>query len=193
LKQPESALEIMQHTRIWVAASREPMNRFLLTSIFTDNINRQIQVRSFSTREKGESEMRTSKSILVVSLGLFVLVALACKFSASTANISSLKIGKNKTVTTEASTFAPSDTVYAVATISNTPGKVKVKGRLVIEDAAGEKGPEDTVELPGSGTATFTFTPPASGFPPGKYKIEVTLMDESGEQKDQKSGSFTVS
>jgi hypothetical protein len=137
--------------------------------------------------------MRTSKSILVVSLGLFIFVALACKFSASTANISGLKIGKDKAVTTESSTFAPTDTVYAVATIGNAPGKVKVKGRLVIEDAPGEKGPESTVELPGSGTATFTFTPPAPGFPPGKYKIEVIMMNEEGEQKDQKSASFTVS
>ena len=28
---------------------------------------------------------------------------------------------------------------------------------------------------------------------PGKYKIEVILMDDSGAQKDQKSASFTVS
>ena len=137
--------------------------------------------------------MRTSKSVLVVSLGLFIVLALACKFSASTANISGLKIGKDKAVTTESSTFAPTDTVYAVATIGNAPGKVKVKGRLVIEDAPGEKGPEDTVELPSSGTATFTFTPPAAGFPPGKYKIEVIMMDENGEQKDTKSGTFSVS
>jgi hypothetical protein len=27
----------------------------------------------------------------------------------------------------------------------------------------------------------------------GKYKIEVTMMNEEGEQKDQKSASFTVS
>ena len=136
--------------------------------------------------------MRTSESMLMASLGLLVVVALACNFSASTANISGLKIGKDKTATTETSTFAPGDTVYAVATIGNSPGKVKVKGRLVIEDAPNEKGPEDTVELPGSGTATFTFTPPASGFPAGKYKIEVTMMNENGEQKDQKSASFTV-
>jgi len=51
---------------------------------------------------------------------------------------------------------------------------------------------EDTVELPGSGTATFTFTPPASGFPAGKYKIEVAMLNEDGEQKDQKSATFTV-
>ena len=137
--------------------------------------------------------MQTPRSILVISLGLLVVLALACKFSASTANISGLKIGKDKTVSTETSTFAPNDTVYAVATISNAISKVKVKGRLVPEDAPGEKGPEDTVELPSSGTATFTFTPPASGFPPGKYKVEVIMMNEEGEQKDTKSATFTVS
>ncbi len=137
--------------------------------------------------------MKSSKSIFVASLSLLVLLALACKYSASTANISSMKIGKDKSVSTETSTFAPGDTVYAVATIGNAISKVKVKGRLVVDDASGEKGPEDTVELPGSGTATFTFTPPATGFPPGKYKIEVIMMNEDGEQKDQKSVSFTVS
>ena len=137
--------------------------------------------------------MRTSRSILVGAVGLFVVLGLACKFSASTANISGLKVGKDKAVGTETSTFAPNDIVYAVATISNSPGKVKVKGRLVPEDSPGEKGPEDTVELPSSGTATFTFTPPASGFPPGKYKIEVIMMNEDGEQKDTKSATFTVS
>jgi hypothetical protein len=137
--------------------------------------------------------MQKSRSMLVVTMGVLVVVALACKFSASTANISSLKIGKDKTVTTETSTFGPNDTVYAVATISNSISKVKVKGRLVPEDAPGDKGPEDTVELPSSGTATFTFTPPAAGFPPGKYKIEVIMMDENGAQKDTKSGTFSVS
>jgi hypothetical protein len=136
--------------------------------------------------------MKATRSLLVVTLGLLAVLGVACSFSASTANISGLKLGKDKSVSTESSTFSPSDTVYAVATIGNSPGKVKVKGRLVIEDAPGEKGPEDTVELPGSGTATFTFTPPPSGFPAGKYKIEVTMMNEDGEQKDQKSASFTV-
>lgn len=137
--------------------------------------------------------MQTKRAMLVVSLGLLMFLAGACSFSASTANISGLKLGKDKAAATETSTFAPNDTVYAVATIGNSISKVKVKGRLIIEDAPGEKGPEDTVELPGSGTATFTFTPPASGFPPGKYKIEVIMMNENGEQKDTKSASFTVS
>lgn len=118
-------------------------------------------------------------------------LAVACKFSATTANLSSLKISKDKSAASETSTFGPSDTVYAVAIVSNAPGKVKVKGHLLPEDDP-SKGPDTTLDLAGSGTATFTFTPPATGFPPGKYKIEVTLMDEAGEQKDQKSASFTV-
>jgi hypothetical protein len=124
-------------------------------------------------------------------------VAVACNFSASTANISDLKVARDEAGTQQTSSFEPGNTVYAVATISNAPGAVKVTGRLVIEDVEGEeKGPipglEKTLDLPGSGTATYTFTPPASGFPKGKYKVEVLMINEAGEQKDQKSTSFTV-
>ena len=129
---------------------------------------------------------------------LCLSVLLACKFSASTANISSLKIGKNKDVSTESNSFGPRDTIYSLANISNAPGKVKVKGRLIIDDVPGQtSGPvpglEDTVELPGSGTATFTFSPASAGWPKGKYKLEVLLLTEDGEQKDDESASFTVS
>src|SRR5215218_10970623 len=83
--------------------------------------------------------MRTARGGLAVSLGVLVFAALACNFSASTANISDLKVSKDKAATQPTSSFAASDTVYAVATISNAPGAVKVKGRLVIEDVAGEQ------------------------------------------------------
>jgi hypothetical protein len=141
--------------------------------------------------------MRTARGGLAVSLGVLVFAALACNFSASTANISDLKLGKDQAATQTTSSFAAADTIYAVATISNAPGAVKVKGRLTIEDVEGEQagpipGLEKTLDLPGSGTATYTFTPPADGFPKGKYKVEVFLLDDGGQQKDQKSASFTV-
>lgn len=141
--------------------------------------------------------MRTARGGLAISLGVLVFVALACNFSASTANISDLKLGKDSAATQETSSFAATDTIYAVATISNAPGAVKVTGRLAIEDVEGQdKGPipglEKTLDLPGSGTATYTFSPPASGFPKGKYKVEVIMLNDAGEQKDQKSASFTV-
>ncbi|HJQ33957.1 MAG TPA: hypothetical protein VJ866_17385 [Pyrinomonadaceae bacterium] len=142
--------------------------------------------------------MRTTRINLLLGLGLLVAFAVACNFSASTANISELKLGKGQGATPEATSFAASDTVYAVATVSNVPDKVKVRGVLSFEDVEGEqKGPipglEKTLDLPGSGTASYTFTPPPSGWPKGKYKIDVYLLDDGGQQKDTKSATFTVS
>lgn len=141
--------------------------------------------------------MRTARGGLLFPLGILVFVAVACNFSASTANISDLKLAKDQAGTQSASSFAAADTIYAIATISNSPGAVKVKGRLAIEDVEGEQagpipGLEKTLDLPGSDTATYTFTPPPEGFPKGKYKVEVFMLNEAGEQKDQKSASFTV-
>lgn len=142
--------------------------------------------------------MRTQRWNLAFGLGVLLVAALGCSFSASTANISSLKLGKDKAATQETSTYAPSDTIYAVAEISNSPEGVKAKGHLIAEDVAGvPAGPitglETTLELPGSASASYNFTPPATGWPKGKYKMEVLMMNMAGEQKDQKSVSFTVS
>lgn len=142
--------------------------------------------------------MQTQKRSLAFGLGVLVFTALACNMSATSANISGLKLGKDKEVSAETSTFGEGETVYAVATVSNVPDKVKVKGRLVIEEVEGEQsgpipGLENTLDLAGSGTATFTFSPPASGWPKGKYKVEVMMLNEGGEQKDQKAASFTIS
>ncbi|HEX8557411.1 MAG TPA: hypothetical protein VF668_04890 [Pyrinomonadaceae bacterium] len=142
--------------------------------------------------------MRRKRIDLVLALCLFVFVGLACNFSASTANISALKLGKDKDVSAATSNFAGADTVYAVAAVSNSPGAVKVRGRLVIDQVEGEQsgpipGLEKTLDLPGDGTATFTFSPPADGWPKGKYKFEVFMLNDAGEQKDQKSADFTVS
>lgn len=142
--------------------------------------------------------MRRNGVNLALSLGLLVVAGLACNYSATTANISDLKLGKDKEVTQAATTFAAGDTVYAEATVSNAPGKLKVKGRLAVEDVEGEQagpipGLEKTIDLDGSGTATFTFSPPPSGWPKGKYKVEVFMLDEGGQQKDQKSASFSAS
>jgi hypothetical protein len=141
--------------------------------------------------------MRTKRWDLALGLGLLIFAGLACNFSASTANLSGLKLGKDQAVTAETSSFAAGDTVYAVATVSNAPGAVKVTGRLVIDEVAGEQsgpipGLEKTLDLAGSGTATYTFSPPPSGWPKGKYKVEVVMLNESGEQKDQKAANFSV-
>src|SRR5687768_13566699 len=118
---------------------------------------------------KGVS-MRTIREGLMVPLGLLLFAAMACNYSATTANISGLKLGKDKDVTQEASSFGANATVYALATISNAPGALKVKGRVLIDEIAGqERGPipglEKTLDLPGSATASFSFSPPRAGWP----------------------------
>jgi hypothetical protein len=145
--------------------------------------------------KRRDSMMRITRWVLSLSLGLVLIAGAGCSFS--TANMSSLKVGKDKTVAQETSSFGSADTIYAVAVISNAPDKVKVKGQLGVEDVPGQqKGPipglETTIDLPGSGTATFTFSPPSDGWPKGKYTVEATMINEKGEQKDQKTTSFTV-
>ena len=142
--------------------------------------------------------MRTTRRNLNLGLGLVLLATCACSFSVTTANISGLKLGKDQSVSQATGSFGIHDTIYAVAEISNAPGKLKVKGRLAVDDVPGqESGPisglEKTLDMAGSGTGTFTFSPPPAGWPKGKYKIEVLMMNEDGEQKDQKTASLTVS
>ncbi len=140
--------------------------------------------------------MKSNHLASAVAFVIFLTLLFACNFSS--AHLSSLKVGKDRAVSQETNSFAPNDSVYAVTSVSNAPGKIKVKGRLVVEDVAGEKpGPvpnlEKTLDLDGSGSATFSFTPPPSGWPAGKYKVEVIMLDDKGDQKDQKSASFSVS
>jgi len=82
--------------------------------------------------------MRRNKLNLALCLCVLLATVLACNFSASTANLSSLKISKDKSGSPEASTFGGNDTIYAVAEVSNAPGKTQAKGRLVIEDVEGQ-------------------------------------------------------
>ena len=129
---------------------------------------------------------------------LFVTLLAACNFSVSTANLSSLKIGKDKTITTEAATFAPKDDVYAVAVVSNSGSKTTVKFQLIAEKVEGQAdnfqipGLAMSVDLPSSGSANFHLSAPDSGWPLGKYRIEAMMLNENGEQKDMKSATFTV-
>ena len=136
--------------------------------------------------------MRATRWDFLFVMGLLLGLVIACNYSASTAHIGGLKLGKDKAASPETSGFSSGDTVYAVADIANAPGKVKVKGRLAVEDVEGQKsgpvpGLETTLDLAGSGTATFNFSPPPNGWPKGKYKIEIFMLNEEGEQKDQVS------
>jgi hypothetical protein len=148
--------------------------------------------------QRRKEQMRTKRWYLTLSFVLLLVIAPACHVSFTTANISSLKLGKDKSVSQPTTSFEPTDKIYAVAEISNAPGALKVKGRLIVDAVEGQKsgpipGMETIVDLTGSGQATFTFSAPTAGWPKGTYKIEVLMLESNGEQKDQKTATFSVS
>lgn len=144
---------------------------------------------------KGRHRMKQNTWILALAT-LLLIAASACSFT--TANISSLKLSKNEDGSNETTTFAPNDVIYARATVSNVPSKIKLKWRLFTEKVQGqpENAPVPTfdtsVDLERDGTGTYTLTPGPKGWPPGAYRIEVEMLVESGEQKDQETARFTV-
>ena len=128
--------------------------------------------------------------------GATLLMAALSACSPTVSKIDSLKIGKDKEVTKETTTFAPKDTVYGFLKAS-APGKVTLKWQVIVVKAEGV--PENfhvpnadaNVELPGSGTSNYNL-PPGDGFPVGKYRLEVRMVDEAGAEKDAKTMDFTV-
>ena len=142
--------------------------------------------------------MRTNRWSLALAFGLMLAAVLACNFSATTANLSSLKIGKDQEVKTEATEFKPSDVVYAVAQVSNTSDTHKVTARVLFDDVKGQDtgkvvpGLETTLDVPGARPVMLNFTGPGKNWMNGRYKIEVTMKDKDGKQIDQKTGTFNI-
>ena len=140
--------------------------------------------------------MKANKWNALLALGMFVCVVIAC--SATTANISSLKVSTDEEGKNQTANFKPGDRVNAIAQISNNPGKVKVKFRVLFDDVKGQQsgtlvtGAEKTLDIDGDRPAVFWVTLPPSGFHNGRFKIEVSMLAESGEQKDQKTATFEV-
>lgn len=144
--------------------------------------------------------MQRNRWNMALALGVILAVALACNYSFTTANVSKLKLGKDKDVKTESSSFGPKDTIYGVASISNTSDKHKVKIRLLYDDVKGQDsgklfpGTEASNTIEGARDVPLNFTPPEAGWANGRYKVEFTMYDEDGnKQVDQETATFTVS
>lgn len=133
------------------------------------------------------------------AVGLTVMLVAMGACSSGPPSVSDLKVGKDKEVTQAATTFDAHDTLYAVATIANPPANGKVVGHLSVVDVPGQQagpipGLEMTLNLAGGlNTANFNFVAPTAGWPNGKYKIDVVLLDASGAEKGQKSAEVTTS
>ena len=132
-------------------------------------------------------------------VGATLLLALLAACSVTTAHLSSFKLGKDKEVSTETSKFGPKDEVWGKVEVANAPGKVTLKFGLIQVKVDGQPenlrnpGTDYNLELSGSGTGTCHLTPPPTGWPAGTYRVEVAMLTDTGEQKDQKTADFTIS
>lgn len=96
-----------------------------------------------------------------------------------------------------ATAFGAHDPVFAKATADNVAGKVSLDWRLVAENVKGQKPNtaipqlDKSYDLDSDGSTTYDLSPPDAGWPAGKYKVVITMVDD-GTQRDQKSAEFTV-
>jgi hypothetical protein len=129
-------------------------------------------------------------STVVVAILVYFTSGFACSFS--TANISDLKFSANEEGDPPATTFNTGENIFAIATVSNAMGKMKLNWKVSYENVAGKsKGQEignKTMDFEGSNTLWQQFS---TGLP-GDYKVEATLMDENGKTLESKQGTVTV-
>jgi len=132
------------------------------------------------------------KRVLLSATGLLLVavVAAACSFSFSTANIPQAVLAKD----VKGDTFEPVDptstfptdqaVIHLVVTVANAPSETKVKTvwtAVDVGDAAPANTKIDEAELTmdDSGNAHFTLSQPSTGtWPVGKYKVEIYLNDK---------------
>lgn len=131
------------------------------------------------------------KFILGLSATMLFAMFMLSGCNVSTANMSGLKTATDKEGKSATSKFKPGDTFYGIATISNNPGTVKVKTYWTDPKGSVIKSTEGTTEVQGDGNATFSI-PINESMPSGEYKITAEMLNESGEKKDSKTASFTL-
>ncbi len=125
---------------------------------------------------------------MIITIGVLVFIAMACNASFTTANISSFNFGKNNSGNPPTTTFDLGEKVFAVAVVSNTSSKHKMRFKFENTSNNGVKPLEKELDFEGSRPVFLELTIPAGG----EYKVEATLFDESGKEIDKKSGNFTV-
>ncbi len=144
--------------------------------------------------------MRVSIVRLLLPLTLIVGFVLACNWS--TANVKDIKMSKDQDGKDSMSKVAPGETIYAVSSVANNPGKVKIKWRVLYDDVKGKKSGDvatildgadgKSMDIDGDRSVYLSLKFPSSGAPNGRYKVELTLHNEKDELKDTKTATFDV-
>jgi hypothetical protein len=146
------------------------------------------------------------RSTLALALGLAAVVTSGCKKDAppppqeeasapaapapAEFKVSAIEVGKgigaDKRVTAPVTTFKPKDTIYvSVATEGAAPSKT-ITAKWTYEDGQTVKEGTESIAPTGPAVTEFHIAKP-SGWPAGKYKVEIAVDGASAGSKE-----FTV-
>lgn len=124
------------------------------------------------------------RKLTALTLVVFLIVtALACEFSASTANIKEATLARDYEGNQPTTTFAPEDDFYCVVELANAPDDTVVKAvwtAVAVEGYEPDLLIDDYEITTGSGTVHFSLEG-GSPWPIGSYKVDLYLNDELNE------------
>ena len=125
--------------------------------------------------------MKTNRNLILLGTGILLLVAAACGFSASTANITDAYTARSENGEyQQTAVFAQEDVFYAIIEVANAPDDTVAKAMWYAVEAEGVD-PNYMIaeaEYTGGGEITFDLTNNDMLWPAGKYKVEIYLNDE---------------
>lgn len=93
-------------------------------------------------------------------------------------------IGPDNKVTTPATTFAPKDTIYAVANSDGTAASVKLTAKWTFGDKGQSVKDEDRTIAPTGPASTEFHISKKTGWPVGHYKVEILADGTSAGTKE---------
>lgn len=123
-------------------------------------------------------------NITKIKIGLVILLmaisALACEFSATTANIADAQMSRDEAGTQPTTNFAPTDVFFVNVDLKNAPDDTLVKAVWIAEQVEGTDAGtviEETELETGSGMINFQLSN-SQPWPSGKYKVDLYLDDK---------------
>jgi len=124
--------------------------------------------------------MKINKYTMLLALMALVLSALACEFSASTANIADAWMSTDEDGAERVTAFAQDAAFYAQVDLQNAPDDTTLKAvwtAVEAQDTEPNFVINETEFVTGSGQVHFTLSND-NLWPTGKYKVDIYMSDQ---------------
>jgi hypothetical protein len=92
-------------------------------------------------------------------------------------------VGADQKVTSPTTTFSPKDTIYAAVSTMGSATNATLGAKWTYQDGQTVNDSSQTIAPSGPAVTTFHISKP-DGWPPGTYKVEISLNGQSASSKD---------